>query len=246
MTPRARLDREQARAVDRFATEALALPSLLLMENAGRNAAEVVLGLCRGRRHARVVVLAGTGNNGGDGLVVARHVARAGVPVRVLLCGERARLTADAAVQLAIVGRMGIAVAAVRSDAAARRAAARLARSDVVVDALLGTGFQGDVRAPMATLILALDEARQRGTTGPIVALDLPSGLDADSGRPSNATVRADVTVTFVAEKKGFARRTAAPWLGEVLVRDIGIGPREVARALAAEKRTRRTRQTRR
>jgi len=240
VTPRARLDREQARAVDRFATEVLAIPSLLLMENAGRNAAEVVLGLCRGRRHARVVVLAGAGNNGGDGLVVARHVARAGVPVRVELCGERARLAADAAAQLAIVERMGIAIAAIRSDAAARRAAARLARSDVVVDALLGTGFTGDVRAPMATLIRALVDARERGATGPIVALDLPSGLDADSGRPSNATVRADVTVTFVAEKKGFARRAAAPWLGDVVVRDIGIGLREVARALVAARWARR------
>ena len=232
---RRRLTREQARSVDRFASEQLAIPGLLLMENAGRNAAEVVL--ARRGRGARVVVLAGTGNNGGDGLVVARHVARAGVPVRVHLVGARARLAADAAVQLAIVERMGIAVAAVADDAAARRAVARLTRRDVVVDALLGTGFTGSVRAPAAALILALDAARERGATGPVVALDLPSGLDADTGAPSNATVRADVTVTFVAEKAGFGRRAAAPWLGEVVVRDIGIGPREVARALAAAAR---------
>lgn len=235
--PPARLDRRQARAVDRYAAEALAIPSLLLMENAGRNAAEVVLGLCRGRRHARVVILAGSGNNGGDGLVVARHVERAGVPVRVHLVGDRRRMTADAAAQLAIVERLGIAVAAVGSDAAARRAAARLAPRDVVVDALLGTGFEGTVRAPMAALIEALNAERACGATGPVVALDLPSGLDADTGRPSNATVRADVTVTFVAPKAGFARRAAAPWIGEVLVRDIGIGPRAVARALTRNRR---------
>src|SRR5262249_39961522 len=118
-------------------------------------------------------------------------------------------------------------------------AVALLAPRDVVVDALLGTGFEGEVRAPMATLILALDAAREEDAVGPIVALDLPSGLDADRGRPSNATVRADVPVTFVAPKAGFARRAAAEWIGAVIVRDIGIGSREVARALAAERKRR-------
>jgi NAD(P)H-hydrate epimerase len=216
------LTRDEARRIDEWATRELGIPSIVLMENAGRNAAEVVrerFGVLGG---GRIVIFCGPGNNGGDGFVVARHLAIAGLPLRVHLCAERTRLTGDAATNFRVVERMGIAVGDVRDDAAAIAAVAALTREDVVVDALLGTGFRGSVRAPMATLIVRLDQAQKEARPRAIVAIDLPSGLDCDTGAPSNATIRATLTVTFVAPKAGFTAPGARSYTGEVIVRDIG------------------------
>jgi NAD(P)H-hydrate epimerase len=227
------LTREEARRCDEIAMRALGVPSLVLMENAGRGAAEVVLERCAPLGRGRFVVCAGPGNNGGDGFVVARHLLRCGepvpdgapigAPVIVLFCGARDRLTPDAATNLRIVEQLGIAVAEVSDDAAARAAIDTLTAGDVVVDALLGTGFQGSVRPPTSTLIEAVNAARASGHLRAVVAIDLPSGLDCDSGRPSNATIRADFTITFVAPKVGFAAAGARDYTGEVVVRDIGV-----------------------
>jgi NAD(P)H-hydrate epimerase len=223
MPPEIRLTRDEARRCDELATRELLVPSLLLMENAGRGAAELVHERCAPRRPGRFVVCCGPGNNGGDGFVVARHLLRLGDPVLVRLCGARDRLTPDAAVNFRIVERLGILIADVRDDAAARAAGDELTADDVVVDALLGTGFQGSVRAPTATLIDAINAARGAGRLHAVVAVDLPSGLDCDTGAPSNATIRADLTVTFVAPKAGFAAAGAHDFTGEVVVRDIGV-----------------------
>ena len=223
MVPEIRLTRDEARRCDEFATRELGVPSLVLMENAGRGAAEVVRERYAPLRRGRFVVAAGPGNNGGDGFVIARHLFRCGEPVEVVLCGARDRLTPDAATNLQIVERLGIPVQLVADDAAARAAVARLTADDVVVDALLGTGFQGSVRAPMATLIEAINAARAARRLRAVVAVDLPSGLDCDTGVPSNATIRADLTVTFIAPKAGFVVAGADHLTGEVVVRDIGV-----------------------
>jgi NAD(P)H-hydrate epimerase len=222
--PHGSLSRAEVRRVDERAVRELGIPSVVLMENAGRNAAAVVLEEQARNAAGRVVVLAGTGNNGGDGFVVARHVANAGVPVAVVIVGERARIAGDAATNLRVIeamaaaGRSSLQIGDVTTPEAARAFARELKADDLVVDALLGTGFTGAVREPLATAIDAVNAARRAA----LIAIDVPSGLDCDTGAPSNATIRADLTVTFVATKRGFLAPGAKEFCGFVLVRDIG------------------------
>ena len=232
MTMHRALTRAETRQFEERAIRELGIPSLLLMENAGRGAAEIVVELARRRGARRVVVFSGPGNNGGDGFVIARHVFIAAVTaaaaashaatpspiVLVRLCGERAKLTPDAAVNLAILERMGVSIRDVSTPEEARAAAGELEGGDVVVDALLGTGFSGAVREPTASLIQGLNAAARTA----VIAVDVPSGLDCDTGTPSNATIRADLTITFVATKVGFLAPGARDYTGNVEVRGIG------------------------
>lgn len=211
-----RLTRAQVREVDRRAIEECCIPGVVLMENAGRNAAAVIRG--RLRRGGPVAIVCGPGNNGGDGFVIARHLSNAEIEAALFLVCDPARLTGDAATNHRIVERMEMACR--RFDAPGEIAAAVpvLNRADVIVDAILGTGFSGTVRSPLDLAVAAVNHA-----VGPlVVAVDLPSGLDCDTGLPSNATVRADVTVTFVARKTGFDTPGASEYTGEITVADIG------------------------
>lgn len=203
------------------------------MENAGRQAADFIAkkGLAvasagrrgrtsgrQGRVSAPVCIVCGRGNNGGDGFVIARHLALRGFEVSVDLFGEAGGLSADAGVNGAIVRNMGLPVRAIDTPRQLAAAARRWQRCGVLVDALLGTGFAGEVRAPLAEVIRRINALR-----GPvIVAVDVPSGLNADTGEPGGAAVEADYTVTFVAEKVGFARPGARRYVGRVAVADIG------------------------
>jgi hydroxyethylthiazole kinase-like uncharacterized protein yjeF len=236
MQDRPGLSRAELARIDLLAVEEYGLPGAVLMENAGRGAAEEVLRLLRERggaeRSSFVAVFAGPGNNGGDACVVARHLANAGVVVELFAAAAPARLRGDAATMRGAVDRMGIPV----HDAAEERAAAlvrtRLAEAAIVVDGLLGTGFEGEVRPAIARLIEAVNERRRSGGAR-TVALDLPSGLDADTGRAARPTVVADLTVTFVARKLGFDAPEAKPYLGEVVVGSIGAPAALVERVRA-------------
>jgi NAD(P)H-hydrate epimerase len=216
------LSREQVRAIDRRAIEEFGVPGVVLMENAGRGAAEVLLSL--GAR-GPVVVCCGKGNNGGDGFVIARHLDNRGVPVRVLLFTRPEALTGDAAINCEIVRRSAISFD-VRDGATVDGEALRreLAAAEWVVDALFGTGLAGPVRAPFDAVIAAINASGAK-----VLAVDIPSGLDCDSGQPLGATVRADHTVTFVAQKLGFAQPAARECVGQVHVADIGA-PRAALR----------------
>lgn len=218
------LTRAQSRELDRRAIEELGIPGCVLMENAGRGAAEAIVAARREAGPRRAAIVCGAGNNGGDGYVVARHLAIRGWTVELAALGDPARLTGDAALNHGICRAMGLAVAVL--DEAGPGAAARgWARADVLVDAVLGTGFRGELRPAARATIEAMNAAR-----GPLaVALDVPSGLDADTGRPSDATFRADLTVTFAAPKVGFLAEEAAPWLGRLVVAGIGTPPALVA-----------------
>ena len=204
--------RAEARAFDRWAMGALGLPGAVLMENAARGAAEVALAELRalGRAAPRVVVLCGAGNNGGDGYALARQMLQAGV--RAVLASPFApeRHGADARLQRDVVERLGLEL---HDDPAAARGA------DLVVDALLGTGFEGELRAPVAEWLAALEAL----AGGRRLALDLPSGLDCDTGAAARHTFRADTTVTFAACKRGFEAQGAAAWTGRVVVAPIGV-----------------------
>jgi len=213
------LTRAQVRELDRRAIEEFGLPGAVLMENAGRGAADLVARLWPGP--SPVVIACGRGNNGGDGFVIARHLDLLGRPVTILLAAEPASITGDAATMLAVASRSGLPIV---SLAAADTATWRhhLAAAAVVVDALLGTGAAGAPRGGIAAAIDAIVAWRVATPTGRVLAVDLPSGLDCDTGRAAGACVRADATATFVASKRGFSTAQAAAFTGTVHV--VGIG----------------------
>lgn len=225
------LTRKQVRAFDRLAIEAYGVPGVVLMENAGRNAAEVVLDVLVDELgvapHAgRVAVLCGGGNNGGDGYVIARHLHVWGLHVTLWAAVDPDGLKGDAAVHANIARRLKLDLQPLTEPGHLDAAAGAWRGAHVVVDALLGTGFEGEVRPHLAAVI-----GRLNATRGPVVvAVDVPSGLDCDTGAPANATVRAGVTVTFVDRKAGFDAPAAAPHLGRVVVADVGVPQELVAR----------------
>jgi NAD(P)H-hydrate epimerase len=208
---------EQMRALDRHTIEDVGIPGEVLMESAGRAVVEAALAL---RDAGPVTVVCGGGNNGGDGLVAARHLHQLGVPVRVLLAGDASKLGADPAAQLARARAVGIEI----PDAAARAADAPLA-SGVVIDALFGTGLTRDVEGEPARWIERIDAARDAGGVR-VLAVDLPSGLCADTGQVRGRAVRADVTVTLGLPKLGLALEPGRSHAGRIRVARIGIEDR--------------------
>jgi NAD(P)H-hydrate epimerase len=227
----------QIRELDVLAIEHVGIPGVVLMENAGRGIAEFVYDRLVDPAAARVLVLCGGGNNGGDGFVVARHLHNAGVAVTVALAVPPEKLRGDADINFRILERMGLGLVrafeaadqAERRPEASRpgapdsgnaldqvRAAADAA--DIIVDALLGTGSQGAPHGVMAELIRIANAA----TRGRRIAVDIPSGLDADSGAVNEPCFRADATVTMLAPKIGFEVPAARAVVGRVVVVDIG------------------------
>ena len=218
------LTRDQSRALDRRVIEEAGVPGVVLMENAGRGCAELLLRL---GVTGPVVVCCGKGNNGGDGLVIARWLDNAGAAVRVLLFARPEELTGDAVVMYRIIAHSGppivIHVESTVDETALRR---ELDAAEWVVDALFGTGLKGPVRPPFDTVIAAINAGRAR-----VLAVDIPSGLDADTGEPLGPTIRAHHTATIAAMKTGYARPEAPVWLGQVHVIDMGA-PRRMVEGL--------------
>jgi len=225
------LSREAVRRVDRLAVERYGIPSIVLMENAAIGLRERALEMLASARSQRVAVLAGPGNNGGDGFALARHLHNTGCDVVVIATGDPAAYRGDAATNLAVIRSMGIRV--VGFDAPAGPAVLEDAARPpaLLVDALLGTGVREAVRGSVGEAIACLNRLRSPGA--PVLAVDLPSGLDCDSGLPAGggAAVEADATVTFVALKPGFLRLGAQRWTGEVTVAGIGA-PRRLVEEL--------------
>jgi len=212
------LTRTEVRDVDRRAIKEFGLPGIVLMENAGRNAAAL---LHERAPLARVAIACGKGNNAGDGFVMARHLTNLGHHVRLLLACDPAEYRGDAAINWGVVEKAGIAVT-VLATASREEWEQALAGADWIVDALLGTGATGAPRGAIATAIEAVNAIAAREHAG-VFGVDLPSGLDCDTGLAPGVCVRANVTGTFVARKVGFDQPAAAQWLGEVHVLDIGV-----------------------
>ncbi len=211
------LTAQQIRELDLLAIEHVGIPGIVLMENAARGAAQFLFGLLPNPARERVVVLCGPGNNGGDGFAVARHLTNGGVSTTVVLASPAAKIAGDAAVNLRIIERMSIPIIDAGADRPAAEQALRTATW--IVDALLGTGGSGSPRGVMADLIRAANGV----ATARRVAIDLPSGLQADSGDVFDPCFRADATVTFVAAKTGFVQPAAAERVGRIHVVEIGI-----------------------
>lgn len=214
--------RAAAAAADRHTITAIGVPSPVLMERAALACAAAIEGVRAGRG---VLVLCGPGNNGGDGFAAARHLHNAGVRVSLLLTAPLSKLKGDAALNCSIAQKMGLAMNVVVGDDPAPALQAALAacmgRPTVVIDALLGTGTTGPLNDVIAKLVNAANSLREQGT--PIVAADIPTGLDADKGVPTGPVcIRADVTVTFAALKVGFLEAGVRAYSGRVVVADIG------------------------
>jgi NAD(P)H-hydrate epimerase len=211
--PNGYLSRAQVRDLDRRAIEEFGVPGVVLMENAGRGTAELLLNL---GIHGRVLICCGKGNNGGDGFVIARHLANRGVNIQVLLCAPREELTGDALINFTILerGQYPLRILPLSLDSLHQE----LARSEWVVDALFGTGLSGPVRPPYDRIIEGINSRPNH-----VLAVDIPSGLDCDSGQPLGPTIRAEHTATFVAPKRGFANPEATDYIGLVHVVDIGM-----------------------
>jgi NAD(P)H-hydrate epimerase len=208
------MTRDQVRAFDRHAIEVIGIPAAVLMENAGRGAAQVLQSL---GTQGHVVLCCGKGNNGGDGLVIARHLHNAGVDALSLLFARPEELSPDARLQWHIVQKLGLPTR-ICSPLDEAELTANFAAAEWIVDALFGTGLTGPVRPPLDRVIELINASRAR-----VLAVDIPSGLDADTGEPLGPTVRAEHTVTFVAPKVGFANPAARSYTGQVHVADIGV-----------------------
>jgi hydroxyethylthiazole kinase-like uncharacterized protein yjeF len=208
------VSRSEMRAFDAHAIEACRVPSLALMENAGRGAAEVVLeGLAP---EANVVVVCGGGNNGGDGFVVARHLVTRGRSVHVHLSAAPDTLRGDARTNYEALVGLGVPVQVIGSDLRALRA--DLGQADRIVDALFGTGLDRPLTGTHVACVELLNQSQRT-----IVALDVPSGLNADTGQAMGAAVRAKRTVTFGLPKLGLLTPHGAELAGELRVVDLGV-----------------------
>ncbi|MFC1587272.1 NAD(P)H-hydrate epimerase, partial [Planctomycetota bacterium] len=208
----------EIREMDRAAIEDYGVPGVVLMENAGRAAAELFAAQLQPGE--RVLITCGRGNNGGDGFVIARHLQNAGFRVQVMITTdeENIKTSADAWTNYAIIKKMNVPLARYTVE----KLESFLAAADVVVDALLGTGTRGEVRQPVAGIIGSLNRSGCR-----IFAVDIPSGLNADTGEICGIAVQAELTATFAAAKSGFSTRQAKQYTGEVTVIDIGM-PKDV------------------
>lgn len=225
------LSRSALREMDRLAAEEYGLPTIVLMENAALHCSDVALGMLEAVRDASVLVVCGTGSNGGDGLAVARHLHNAGLRMMIAVI-DPGRAQGDALVQLRVVRRMGLAIRETGDDSDAgltvRSAADELCgrgTPDLIIDALFGTGLSRPVVGPALDAIREINRLAERGSK--VLSIDVPSGLDADTGEPLGDAVRAGITVSLAAFKRGFLQLSAQSYLGDVIVADIGA-PREL------------------
>ncbi|RKY06665.1 MAG: NAD(P)H-hydrate epimerase [Planctomycetota bacterium] len=217
------MTRRQVRDFDAWAINRMKIPGVVLMENAAKNCTDVILKHFPNETKEGVCIFCGTGNNGGDGFVIARHLYNHGVSVKVVLCADPARIKGDAKINFDICQNMNLPITMLdtESDDLCKDVEAVAAQSGLLVDAILGTGLQGQLKEPFALLISSINSHNL-----PIVAVDIPSGLDCDTGRPLPVSIEAAATIAFVALKKGFvANPDSHKATGRVFVADIGITP---------------------
>lgn len=214
------MTREQVRVVDNWAINTLGIPGVVLMENAGRSCAEFIKNKLSDRHNPKVCIFCGTGNNGGDGFVIARYLLNSGFKVTVVICGDMDKVAGDAKVNLEILQRMGqrIKHLNLRVTEIAKAVKTFAADGNMVVDAIFGTGMKGSLKEEYKRLIEGINALDL-----PILAVDIPSGLDCDTGHPHGTAIQADYTITFVAVKAGFENPSAVQYTGEVHIASIGI-----------------------
>jgi hydroxyethylthiazole kinase-like uncharacterized protein yjeF len=213
---------DEMRAIDGQAIEKYGIPSIVLMENAGIRTVEIIEDILAGLHSQQVLILAGKGNNGGDGLVIARHLINAGIPATVFLLGQPEELTPDAKVNYHILKNMQAPLYSLQTEDDLDRLTLALLKAGLVVDAIYGIGFKGSLN-DFETQVVKLINWSQL----PVVAADIPSGVEADSGRVHGAAIQASHTVTFGLPKLGQLIEPGKSYTGTLTVADISL-PRDL------------------
>jgi hydroxyethylthiazole kinase-like uncharacterized protein yjeF len=217
------MDRQTVRNFDAWAINQMKIPGVVLMENAAKNCTHIIIKHFPDEIQKGVCIFCGAGNNGGDGFVIARHLFNHGLPVKLVMCADPEKITGDAKINFDVCKKMGLSITHLDITSAVlfRDVEDVATGCGLLVDALLGTGLLGQLKEPFALLISSINSHNL-----PIVAVDIPSGLNCDTGEPLPVSIEAAATVTFVALKKGFVdNRDSHKATGRVFVADIGIAP---------------------
>jgi len=217
--------------MDRLTIEEIGIPGVVLMENAARGAVRVFLDHFAPPLNSRVLILCGRGNNGGDGYVMARYLSEAGLKVTVLVLAEFTKIAGDALVNLEILRRMGLEIPEIASEGQWKKQRRLLKDCEFIIDGLLGTGLNSTVRGFYARVIEELNRVNK-----PVTAIDIPSGLNADTGQVMGVAVQADLTITFGFPKIGQLAFPGAGLVGRLVRIDIGI-PEAVAQRIPSRYR---------
>ncbi|MGD1042255.1 MAG: NAD(P)H-hydrate epimerase [Sedimentisphaerales bacterium] len=218
------MSRDEMRAFDAWAINELGVSGIVLMENAGRGCAQFIIETLSKIKKPKVCIFCGTGNNGGDGFVIARHLLNAGFAVTVVVCGNIAKIKNDARVNLDVLIGLGLKIERLDMEGTEiidARVTKLTNEANMIIDAIFGTGLTGTLRDEYKQLIESINELGC-----PILSVDIPSGLDCDTGLPLGAAIKANCTVTFVAVKKGFVFEDARPYTGDIFIASIGVEPK--------------------
>ena len=208
---------EKMREIDEQAVRTFKIPSVVLMENAGRAVADQAAALVP--KGKRITILAGKGGNGGDALVAARYLHNWGYQVKLFLMTSPEQLSGDPKANADMVVALGLDFDVIQERQLAKLKV-NFAASELIIDGLLGTGVSGRVSSSVEEVITLVNES-----ACPVLSIDIPSGLDAKSGRPMGVCVQADYTVTFGAPKLGMVQYPAIPFVGQLIIADIGLPP---------------------
>ncbi len=214
----------EMKEIDRRASSEYMIPSIVLMENAGIRTMDTIEAILDGVAGRKFLVLAGRGNNGGDGLVVARHLLNAGAEVNTFLFSAVDELSPDALINYRILEKMQGNIAPLQSSADLDHLMLLLMDVDLVIDAMYGIGFKGSLNPFESQVVKLLNWSRAQ-----VLAVDIPSGVEADTGRVHGEAIRADYTVTFAAPKLGMIMDKGRDYVGQLSVADISI-PGELLR----------------
>ena len=214
---------EQMQELDRKSIEVFRIPGIVLMENAGRGSAEVITHTFPDIQKKKIAIIAGKGNNGGDGFVIARHLLNQGISVKVFLLTDPKSLRGDAEINFNIFHHMKGEAIPVPSSKDYQKVKKSLEHFDLLIDGIFGTGLDAEVRGYYREVIDHLNALQK-----PIVAIDIPSGLDANTGKPLGTAIRASLTITFGLPKVGHLISPGSDYVGTLKVIDIGIPKRLV------------------
>lgn len=212
------LNTQQMREADRRTIDEVGIPSIVLMENAGRQAVAAMEAAFEDLPTMHVGVVCGRGNNGGDGFVVARTLIQRGVETSVFLVGSVADVRGEARTNLEVLGRIGLTVVEISNAQEWELHFSEISRCDLIVDAILGTGFRGQLNGLLETVVADLN-----GLGVPIVAIDLPTGLSADTSQIEGEAIEASMTITLGAPKIPLILPPADTYSGDLVIADIGI-----------------------
>ncbi len=209
---------QKMKEIDRRAIEEYGIPSIVLMENAGRGVSELALAMLKDNGSSRVSIFCGKGNNGGDGFTAARHLINKEIEVSTFLMGREEELSPDARTNFRILIKMGAEINEIQNEDDLKTVKNKISDTSLIIDALLGTGMSGEVKGLYRSVIEFLNQMPQ-----PILSVDVPSGLDADSGKPCGVAIKAKKTATLGLVKSRLITEEGRSYAGEVVLVDIGI-----------------------